>query len=137
MDQQALKEQVAEAALERVAARHNDRLLLGIGTGTTAECFIRTLPAIRSRIEATVASSERSAALLEELGLPVMDLNSVGPLDVYVDGADEANEQFGADQRGWRGINARKDCRRRVGGVYLYRRREQAGSRVGGVSLTR
>ena len=47
VDQQALKEQVAEAALERVAARHNDRLLLGIGTGTTAECFIRTLPAIR------------------------------------------------------------------------------------------
>ena len=94
MDQQALKEQVAEAALERVAARHNDRLLLGIGTGTTAECFIRSLPAIRSRIEATVASSERSAALLEELGLPVMDLNSVGPLDVYVDGADEANEQL-------------------------------------------
>ena len=94
VDQQALKEQVAEAALERVAARHNDRLLLGIGTGTTAECFIRTLPAIRSRIEATVASSERSAALLRELGLPVMDLNSVGPLDVYVDGADEANAQL-------------------------------------------
>ena len=94
MDQQVLKEQVAEAALERVAARHSDRLLLGIGTGTTAECFIRTLPAIRSRIEATVASSERSATLLEALGLPVMDLNSVGPLDVYVDGADEANAQL-------------------------------------------
>lgn len=94
VDQQTLKEQVAEAALERVAARHSDRLLLGIGTGTTAECFIRRLPAIRSRIEATVASSERSATLLEELGLPVMDLNSVGPLDVYVDGADEANAQL-------------------------------------------
>ena len=79
VDQQTLKEQVAESALERVSARHSDRLLLGIGTGTTAECFIRTLPAIRSRIEATVASSERSAVLLRELGLPVMDLNSVGP----------------------------------------------------------
>ena len=90
MDQQTLKEQVAESALERVSARHSDRLLLGIGTGTTAECFIRTLPAIRSRIEATVASSERSAVLLRELDLPVMDLNSVGPLDVYIDGADEA-----------------------------------------------
>jgi ribose 5-phosphate isomerase A len=67
---------------------------LGIGTGSTAECFIRTLPAIRSRIEATVASSERSADLLQAFNIPVMDLNSVGPLDVYVDGADEANAQL-------------------------------------------
>ena len=94
MDQQLLKEKVAEAAFERVAAEHSDKLLLGIGTGTTAECFIRLLPQLKSRIEATVASSERSAALLSELGLPVVDLNSVGPLDVYVDGADEANSQL-------------------------------------------
>ncbi|GIR14483.1 MAG: hypothetical protein CM15mP25_2380 [Gammaproteobacteria bacterium] len=43
-----------------------------IGTGTTAECFIRLLPQLKSRIEATVASSGRSAALLSELGLPVV-----------------------------------------------------------------
>lgn len=94
MDQQLLKEKVAEAALERVAAENSDKLLLGIGTGTTAECFIRLLPQLKSRIEATVASSERSASLLSELGLPVVDLNSVGPLDVYIDGADEANSQL-------------------------------------------
>ena len=94
MDQQLLKEKVAEAAFERVAAEHSDKLLLGIGTGTTAECFIRLLPQLKSRIDATVASSERSAALLSELGLPVVDLNSVGPLDVYIDGADEANSQL-------------------------------------------
>ena len=131
MDQQALKEQVAEAALERVAARHSDRLLLGIGTGTTAECFIRRLPAIRSRIEATVASSERSAALLQALDIPVMDLNSVGPLDVYVDGADEADAQLALIKGGWRSTDERKDCCRCVRGVYLYCRREQAcrGSR--------
>ena len=94
MDQQLLKEKVAEAAFERVAAEHSDKLLLGIGTGTTAECFIRLLPQLKSRIEATVASSERSASLLSDLGLPVVDLNSVGPLDVYIDGADEANSQL-------------------------------------------
>jgi ribose 5-phosphate isomerase A len=94
VDQQLLKEKVAEAAFERVAAEHSDELLLGIGTGTTAESFIRLLPQLKSRIEATVASSERSAALLSELGLPVVDLNSVGPLDVYIDGADEANSQL-------------------------------------------
>ena len=94
MDQQRLKEKVAEAAFECVAAEHSDKLLLGIGTGTTAECFIRLLPQLKSRIEATVASSERSASLLSELGLPVVDLNSVGPLDVYIDGADEANSEL-------------------------------------------
>jgi ribose 5-phosphate isomerase A len=94
VDQQLLKEKVAEAALEQVAAGHSDNLLLGIGTGSTAECFIRMLPQLKSRIEATVASSERSATLLSELGLPVVDLNSVGPLDVYIDGADEANSQL-------------------------------------------
>ena len=94
MDQQLLKEKVAKAAFDRVAAEQSDKLLLGIGTGTTADCFIRLLPQLKSRIEATVASSERSASLLSELGLPVVDLNSVGPLDVYIDGADEANSQL-------------------------------------------
>ena len=94
MDQQTLKQKVAEAALARVAASNNDQLLLGIGTGTTAECFIHLLPALKSRLEATVASSNRSATLLAELGLPVADLNSVGPLDVYVDGTDEANSHL-------------------------------------------
>jgi len=94
MDQQALKELVAGAAVERVAAIDNDQMILGIGTGSTAECFIRQLVALRGRIDVTVASSERSADLLKSLGLPVADLNSVGGLDAYVDGADEANQHL-------------------------------------------
>ena len=94
MDQQALKELVAGAAVERVAAIDNDQLILGIGTGSTAECFIRQVVALRGRIDVTVASSERSADLLKSLGLPVADLNSVGGLDAYVDGADEANQHL-------------------------------------------
>ena len=94
MDQQTLKERVAAAAIERVAGIYSDRLVLGIGTGSTAECFIRGLVSLRGRIETTVASSERSAALLTELGIPVTDLNSVAELDAYIDGADEANAQL-------------------------------------------
>lgn len=94
MDQQVMKEQVAAAALERVATIDSDNLVLGIGTGSTAECFIRGLPSLRARIETTVASSERSAALLRELGIPVADLNSVASLDAYIDGADETNHQL-------------------------------------------
>ena len=94
MDQQAMKEQVAAAAIARVAALASDNLVLGIGTGSTAECFIRQLGPLRARIDTTVSSSERSAALLKEMGIPVADLNSVASLDVYIDGADEANEQL-------------------------------------------
>lgn len=86
-----MKEQVAAAAIERVAALDSDDLVLGIGTGTTAECFIRRLTELRGRIDTTIASSERSAELLQELGIPVSDLNSVGMLHAYIDGADEAN----------------------------------------------
>ena len=85
------KEKVGEAAVEYIATLYPDRLKLGIGTGSTAECFIRGLGRLKDRIEATVPSSSRSEALLRQLGLPVVDLNEVDLLDAYVDGADEVN----------------------------------------------
>jgi ribose 5-phosphate isomerase A len=94
VDQQEMKEAVALAALEWVKALPGDNLILGIGTGSTAECFIRLLPAIKQRINITVSSSQRSAALLQELQIPLGDLNDVGELDAYVDGADEANQRL-------------------------------------------
>ena len=89
-----MKEAVALAALEWVKALPSDNLVLGIGTGSTAQCFIRLLPAIKERITITVSSSQRSAALLQELQIPLGDLNDVGELDAYVDGADEANQRL-------------------------------------------
>jgi ribose 5-phosphate isomerase A len=89
-----MKEAVALAALEWVKALPGDNLVLGIGTGSTAECFIRLLPAIKQRINITVSSSQRSAALLQELQIPLGDLNDVGQLDAYIDGADEANQRL-------------------------------------------
>jgi ribose 5-phosphate isomerase A len=92
MDQNQLKQQVADAAIEQVAAHPDDMMVLGIGTGSTAECFIRGLDRIRHRIDTTVSSSERSSELLREMGFSVSDLNSVLRVDIYVDGADEAND---------------------------------------------
>jgi ribose 5-phosphate isomerase A len=89
-----MKEAVALAALEWVKALPGDNLVLGIGTGSTAECFIRLLPAVKQRINITVSSSQRSAALLQELQIPLGDLNDVGQLDAYIDGADEANQRL-------------------------------------------
>jgi ribose 5-phosphate isomerase A len=94
MNQQQLKEQVAAAAIERVAAIDSDNIVLGVGTGSTADCFIEQLGALRARIDTTVASSERTANALKAKGIPVSELNAVGEVDVYVDGADEANQHL-------------------------------------------
>jgi ribose 5-phosphate isomerase A len=85
MDQNQLKQQVAEAALEHVEYGS----VIGIGTGSTVNCFIDALGASQLRIEAAVSSSEASTARLQALGIRVIDLNQAGELDLYVDGADE------------------------------------------------
>lgn len=92
--QAELKQEVARAAFEHVCRRLPERGVLGIGTGSTANCFIELLAGIRARIEATVASSEASAERLRALGIPVLDLNVVDGVDIYVDGADEADAQL-------------------------------------------
>ena len=94
MGQDELKQQVAEAAIERVSRHPDDQLVLGIGTGSTAEWFIKGLERLRHRIDVTVSSSERSAALLHGMGFTVCDLNAVPRVDLYVDGADEANDRL-------------------------------------------
>ena len=90
MDSQSLKQAVADAAIAHISENFADNLVVGIGTGSTAECFISSLPGLKDRIEFTVSSSERSTALLLDLGFEVRDLNETSRVDVYVDGADEA-----------------------------------------------
>ncbi|MES2203989.1 MAG: ribose-5-phosphate isomerase RpiA [Pseudomonadota bacterium] len=80
-----LKQHAAIAALE-YAKKHN---VIGIGTGSTVECFIDQLATIKSKIDMVVSSSERSTKKLKALGFTVVDLNYVGTLPIYIDGADE------------------------------------------------
>ena len=80
-------------AIDRVMTAHGNDLVVGIGTGSTAECFIAELPRLRDRIQTTVSSSERSSELLRELGFDVKDLNDVDRVDVYIDGADESTDR--------------------------------------------
>ncbi len=79
------KRAVALAALELI----EPGMTLGVGTGSTANHFIDLLPRVRGRIEGTVASSEETRRRLEERGFPVLDLNAVDEVSLYVDGADE------------------------------------------------
>jgi ribose 5-phosphate isomerase A len=87
MTQDQLKKQVAEAALPYVKGVS----VLGIGTGSTTSFFIDCLADLKKDIEGTVSSSVASTERLKKLGIPVLELNDVGTLDVYVDGADEIN----------------------------------------------
>jgi ribose 5-phosphate isomerase A len=92
MNQDAQKRAVAKAAFEYVKKNLRSDSVIGVGTGSTANLFIDELAAIKYDIGATVASSEASAKRLQAHGINVVDLNSVGVVDIYVDGADEANE---------------------------------------------
>ena len=94
MSQDDLKRAVAKAAFEYVESRLEDDTIIGIGTGSTANFFIEELGTIAHRLNGAVASSEESARRLKELNIPIFDLNSVGTLEVYVDGADESNEHL-------------------------------------------
>jgi ribose 5-phosphate isomerase A len=91
MTQDELKQAVATAALDYIRPKLEKDTVLGIGTGSTANCFIDCLGEIKGHINATVASSEASADRLRSHGIPVYDLNSVDQVDFYVDGADESN----------------------------------------------
>lgn len=85
MNQDELKRMVGAAALDHVRPDS----IIGVGTGSTVNCFIDALINSDIRIEAAVSSSEATTQLLEKGGIRVMDLNQTGGLDVYIDGADE------------------------------------------------
>ena len=68
-----------------------DGMIVGVGTGSTVAFFIDALGRIRDRIAGAVSSSEQSSARLKALGIEVLDANAAGPLQLYVDGADECD----------------------------------------------
>jgi ribose 5-phosphate isomerase A len=90
MDQDQLKRAAAKAAIDHVP----DNCIVGVGTGSTANYFIDELSAIKARLEGAVASSQASAARLQQAGIRVFDLNVVSEVPVYVDGADEIDHQL-------------------------------------------
>jgi ribose 5-phosphate isomerase A len=92
--QDALKKAVAETAMDYVLPRLRDDVVIGIGTGSTANFFIDLLARHKHKVAATVASSEASAQRLRQHGIAVKDLNSVGEVAIYVDGADECNDRL-------------------------------------------
>ncbi|KGQ26539.1 MULTISPECIES: ribose-5-phosphate isomerase RpiA [Gallibacterium] len=85
MDQLTMKKMAANAALQYVQAD----TIVGVGSGSTVNCFIEALGTIKHKIKGAVAASKNSEALLRAQGIEVFSANDVSGLDIYVDGADE------------------------------------------------
>src|SRR3990167_5180702 len=87
MTQDTRKKAVAEAALDFI----EPDMVLGVGSGSTVNYFIQALAKVKHKIEGAIASSIATANQLKALGIPVLDLNMVSELSLYIDGADEIN----------------------------------------------
>lgn len=85
-----LKKIAAEAALEYI----EPDAIVGVGSGSTVDYFIEALAGMKNKIDGAVASSITTERKLQERGIHVYDLNSVYPLPIYIDGADEINDHL-------------------------------------------
>lgn len=90
MTQDELKKAVAREAIRYIV----EGAVIGVGSGSTANCFIDELGKVKHRIAGAVASSEGTAQRLKGHGVRLFDLNELEDLPVYVDGADEIDEGF-------------------------------------------
>jgi len=89
MNQLEMKKIAAQAALQFV----KPEMIVGVGSGSTVNCFIEALGSMKDEIKGAVAASKNSEELLKKHGIEVFSANDVAGLDIYVDGADEINPQ--------------------------------------------
>lgn len=89
MNQDELKALVGQAALAHVVPG----AIVGVGTGSTVNCFIDALAAMKDRIAGAVSSSVKSTERMRALGIQVLDANEVESIPVYIDGADEIDHR--------------------------------------------
>ncbi len=94
MNQDQLKQQVAQAAINFLKPKFNSNMILGVGTGSTVNFFIDELASLKGWFGGAVSSSEQSTERLKAIGVEMFELNSVDKIDFYIDGADEINHRL-------------------------------------------
>jgi len=118
MTQDELKQLVGQAAADYVRANVPEGAVIGVGTGSTANCFIDALAAHKTRYRGAVSSSVATTARLKSHGITVFDLNDIASLPVYVDGADEIDAS-GAMIKGGGGALTREKIVASVADVFV------------------
>ena len=94
MDQNEKKESAAKKALELIENSLNEESVLGIGTGSTTNIFIKKLLELEIKIKGVVCSSLASEDQFIGSSYDILSLNEVYGIDFYVDGADEFNDRL-------------------------------------------
>lgn len=108
MNQDQLKQAVGQAAADYIVPHLEEDSIVGVGTGSTANCFIDALAQHKQKFDGAVSSSEASAQRLKSHGIPVYNLNSIDRLEFYIDGADEINHQMGMIKGGGAALTREK-----------------------------
>ncbi|MEC9375707.1 MAG: ribose-5-phosphate isomerase RpiA [Pseudomonadota bacterium] len=90
MDQSEKKKLAARAAIDQIESG----IKLGVGSGSTVNYFIDLLPEVKNKIDNVVSSSEATSERLKKNGFEISELSEVGDLDLYIDGADEVNQNL-------------------------------------------
>lgn len=90
MNPDSKKLKVAKSSLDYI--EHD--CVLGVGTGSTVNFLIDLLPDLINKIQAVVSSSDESTKRLKAHGFEVSNLNNIGNIDLYIDGADEATKNL-------------------------------------------
>ena len=93
MDKERKKNLSAEKAYEIIKKDLNRDTVLGIGTGTTTNCFIEIIKNEKLDVKGAVCSSESSKEFLSSSNIKILSLNDVHQIDFYIDGADEFNSR--------------------------------------------
>jgi len=89
-----IKEKIGQAAADYIDPFLTQESIIGVGTGSTANCFIDALAKVRHRFAGAVASSAATEERLRGHQIPLVSLNEAGRLAVYVVGADEIDPNF-------------------------------------------
>lgn len=93
MDKERKKKLSAEKAYEIIKKDLNRDTVLGIGTGTTTNCFIEIINNKNLDVKGAVCSSESSKEFISNSNIEILSLNDVHQIDFYIDGADEFNSR--------------------------------------------
>lgn len=117
MDQNTLKRNAALKALDFLPEKPS---VIGVGTGSTINYFIDALAQQRDRIDAAVSSSVASTERLKAAGIQVLELNAVGDIALYVDGADEINHHMHMIKGGGGALTREKNCGSRCRDLCVY-----------------
>jgi ribose 5-phosphate isomerase A len=118
MTQDELKRLVGRAAADYVNAHVPEGAVIGVGTGSTANCFIDALAESKQRYRGAVSSSVATTARLQSHGIQAFELNDIETLPIYVDGADEI-DPGGAMIKGGGGALTREKIVASVADVFV------------------